>query len=147
MRVVCPNCSIAYDVPGAMLAGRKAVRCARCKQEWRPGETHVSEPVARPEPLRAEGLADADVAVQVRRPVVTSPPELTERVAPPTAMQRLARDRPAPPGRLGVRIGWTVSVLVLVLLVWSAIAWRADVTQAWPPSARLYSAIGLSPSR
>jgi len=50
---------------------------------------------------------------------------------------------PRPPGA-GVRLGWAGSVLLLALGAWSAVAWRGDVMHAWPPSGRVYSALGLA---
>jgi len=32
-------------------------------------------------------------------------------------------------------------------LVWAAVAWRGDVMNAWPPSERLYMALGLPADR
>ena len=40
-------------------------------------------------------------------------------------------------------IGWVASLVLLAALVWAAIAYRAEVQRAWPPSTRLYTALGL----
>jgi predicted Zn finger-like uncharacterized protein len=35
MRLVCPECTAAYDVPDGMVGGApRRVRCARCSHEW-----------------------------------------------------------------------------------------------------------------
>lgn len=36
MRIVCPGCEAAYEVPEAMLSPGRAVRCARCGRDWVP---------------------------------------------------------------------------------------------------------------
>jgi hypothetical protein len=43
--------------------------------------------------------------------------------------------------------GWAVSIAIVVGLVWATVAWRTDIMHAWPPSERLYSAIGLPAER
>ena len=40
-------------------------------------------------------------------------------------------------------IGWVGSLVLLAVLVWAAIAYRDEVQRQWPPSARLYTALGL----
>ena len=50
---------------------------------------------------------------------------------------------PQTPSRLPLRLAWTASVLVLVLAVWAAFAWRADIAAAWPPSGRVYGLFGF----
>ncbi len=42
-----------------------------------------------------------------------------------------------------VLFGWAGSLMLLGLLVWAIIAWRSDLMRTWPPSERLYSALGL----
>jgi hypothetical protein len=36
-----------------------------------------------------------------------------------------------------------ISIAVLIALGWAAYAWRAEVMLAWPPSQRLFAALGL----
>jgi len=115
MRLVCPHCDTAYDVPPALLAGRRAVRCARCTGEW----------------MESGGVA---VAVEDAPVTEAEPTPLVAETAPP----RRAIRSP------GARFGWAGSVLLLALGAWSAVAWRTDVMHAWPPSGRVYSALGLT---
>lgn len=125
MRLVCPHCDAAYDVPPALLAGRRAVRCARCGREW----TEQTEP--------ADGVADAAVPAEV-------PSGPTPR-APISVLEPMAL--PLRPRGAAVRFGWAGSMLLLALGAWSVVTWRADVMHAWPPSGRLYSALGLTAGR
>ncbi len=40
--------------------------------------------------------------------------------------------------------GWAISLALLAALGWSGVRWRTDVMRAWPPSERLYAALGLA---
>lgn len=40
--------------------------------------------------------------------------------------------------------GWTILVLLVLVIGWSAVHYRRDVATLWPQSASLYSALGLS---
>ncbi len=143
MRIVCPNCQATYEVPDSLLAGGKAVRCARCGTEWAP-----LSPAAAPPP-----------------PVPPERPEPPPTVAPtdhPRVEPRLSGYRPRnvdsaddarlpprddeidlAPRRGGALLGWLVSLAILALLIWAAFAFRSNVMGAWPPSARLYAMLGL----
>lgn len=145
MRITCPACSAAYDVPDARLAPGRNVRCARCGTDW--------SPVTEPPPA----------APQARDSVPPSPPVPLPEPAPPmqaapAAAPRVDLTPSAPPlfprsplpaldlkSRQAVAAGWAASLLLLAVLAWSAIAWRANVVRAWPPSERLYVAVGLLP--
>ena len=48
MRIACPVCEAAYDVPDEKLSGRSAVRCVRCGESW--------SPVAPPVPMAVEAV-------------------------------------------------------------------------------------------
>ncbi len=139
MRIVCPNCQATYEVPDALLAGGKAVRCARCGAEWAPLAA-----AAAPTPEPAE-------------PLPAATPEDHERVEPRLSGYRprnvdSADDARLPPRddeiellprRGGALLGWLISLAILALLIWAAFAFRSQVMGAWPPSARLYAVLGL----
>jgi hypothetical protein len=63
----------------------------------------------------------------------------------PSAMERLAAHAPPPQSSGRLRLAWAGSLLLLVLLVGGAFAWRGQIVAAWPPSARAYAAFGLHP--
>lgn len=135
MRIVCPSCSAAYDVPDSLVTAGRIVRCARCGGEWTPVDAAVAPP---PEPLPVE------------EPVVPPPPPAAEQpatwsVARQSAMDRLAAHPAQPPSRLPLHLAWVASLLVLVLAVLSAYAWRTQIVSAWPPSERAYAVFGMHP--
>jgi predicted Zn finger-like uncharacterized protein len=148
MRIVCPSCSAAYDVPDGLLAGRKAVRCARCGQDWHPAELPPAEPFAPSPPPAAqvaETVASPPEIAMPARPVLAGPP--VERRPVPvgaSAIDRLMTPPPRPAASLALRLGWIGSVALVMVLLYGAYVWRADVMAAWPPSVRLYAALGLA---
>lgn len=129
MRIQCPSCEAAYDLPqGRVVAGR-AVRCARCGTDWTPSPAVEPQPAAEPDPPPIEAPA----------PPAAAEPRAALRPAA-AAPRRLRR----PSERQLVLGGWVLSVAVLLLLGWAAVAWRDGVMRAWPPSERAYAAFGLA---
>ncbi len=135
MRIACPTCDTAYEVPESALKPGRKVRCARCETQWAP------PPVEPPwqQPTRAElerlyGPADDD-------DVSAEPPE-----APAvSAMDRLsAYDKRQQRGRKALAVAWVLTAVVLIGLLAAGVAGRRTVMAAWPPSMRLYGLIGLS---
>lgn len=49
--------------------------------------------------------------------------------------------------RAAALTGWAVSLVLLAALGWGSVRWRGDVMRAWPPSERLYAALGLAPGQ
>jgi predicted Zn finger-like uncharacterized protein len=146
MRIHCPACNAAYDVPEALLAAGKPVRCAKCGAIWTPEFPPPSEPApgpAREPALRAPAPPEPAPAEPPSRPRLPS-----LRTPEPAAG---AEDERLPPqnyedfsraGR-GALLGWAVSLIVLIALGVAAVGWRDAVMAAWPASERLYAALGL----
>jgi len=131
MRIVCPVCSAAYEVRDALLVPGRAVRCTRCNEQWLPIKA------IPPAPTEA-----------TREPPATPRQEQFSAAPPPlTAMERVASQPAAVPhASFGLRAAWAASLVVVLLFGWGVIAWRTDLMRAWPPSTRLYDAIGLAPA-
>lgn len=67
------------------------------------------------------------------------------RVPLTAAAPAVTRPAPAePPSRGGLVLAWLVTLVVLVGAAWGAVAFRVPIAQAWPPSQRVYDALGLS---
>lgn len=129
MRLECPSCAVAYEVPDSLVPAGRAVRCARCGGEWTPVAAAELEEVAAPEP-------------EQEPPPVPREPEVRQP-QPFTAMERLAA-HPAVsrPDRL-LQAAWALSAVVLVAALAGGYVWRGEIMHAWPPSARMYAAFGM----
>lgn len=94
MRIVCPGCSAAYEVPADLVAGRPLVRCVQCDEEWHP------EPSDMPPTLIHPGLIHPrlthDNADEWLAPVPGATTAVAERARP--AIGSLQRKAPAPTG-------------------------------------------------
>jgi predicted Zn finger-like uncharacterized protein len=129
MRIECPACAAAYDVPDHLMKVGRAVKCARCGESWMPvplapEPDAVEEPAWEPDPAPAAALPAAGPTV--------------------TAMDRLAARparRPVPPG---LRLAWAGSIAVLIAGVAGMYVWRQEMMRVWPPSIRLYAVFGTN---
>jgi predicted Zn finger-like uncharacterized protein len=136
MRIVCPSCQAAYEVPASMLGGGgQRVRCARCKQEWAPETADI--PQALPDPVPEPPAAPAMLAPPSRIPSI--PPSPRAEPAVP-----LAAPPPSRNGSVAAVLAWAVSLALVGGGILAAYAWRAPIIAAWPPSARLYQLLGLA---
>lgn len=126
MRIVCPSCSAAYDVPEGRLRPGRVVRCTRCGKEW--------APVARNDELDFPEPAGGHERPRQAPPL---PPG-------PTAMDRLASQPRLPADGMGLRVAWLSSIAVVLGLILAFILLRGPIMHTWPASERLYSALGLT---
>ncbi len=137
MRVSCPNCDAAYEIPEQVLAaGGRRLRCARCAHEWAPAVPPPPQATADPDP-----------------PAVSAPPPLPAVPRPPAdipgaplvASPKLTQDRERPDRRQAkAAVGWILTVVVLAGLSFAAYRFRQTVQEVWPPSTLVYSALGLA---
>ena len=118
MRIVCPSCNAAYQVPEAVLAQAPEVRCARCGHNWRPVSEAPAEAPAAPVAPPAE-------------PPPPAPPPPPEVPAAPLA-------EPSAANPLPLRLAWAASLLLLLGAGAAAVLWRETLVAAWPPLARLF---------
>ncbi|WP_144186507.1 zinc-ribbon domain-containing protein [Elioraea rosea] len=152
MIIECPRCSARYDVAESLIgAAGKSVRCAKCGNVWlarrdmqdadapvqwpeapqRPARAEASEIPPSPEPAEDEALAEFREAQEGKGGFARFP---TPPDGPPAARPRLGG---------AATIGWVATILVLGAAGWGAYAYRDAVVQAWPPSERVYLALGL----
>jgi hypothetical protein len=143
------------------------VRCAKCSHTWH--QTHPDAELAEVEAVAAaEDTSIADrVPSPAAAPAMASEPEprahaFSRREEEPDEGD-FSDDEPeqpsAPVERAPARApviarasaashaaaiaGWTVLVLLILVIGWSAVHYRRDVATYWPQSASLYSALGL----
>jgi predicted Zn finger-like uncharacterized protein len=126
MRILCPQCQAAYEVPERLIAGGRLLRCVKCRHEWREAEAPPPpppepEPGPEPEPPRPMPVP---IPTQHRAHQPIDPP------------------RPARRAGLALAAAWVASALVLAGFVTAILAYQAPITAAWPPAARLYILLG-----
>jgi predicted Zn finger-like uncharacterized protein len=158
MRIVCPSCEATYNVPDAMLAaGSRKVRCARCGNEWAPAAASAPAPPtaeadesfappptaasAAPQPPAAPPSADAEPPGRPEPRAKPLRPRAEPRLIPPPPT---LDEEPPERSRTGAVVAWALTVLILAAAGAAAVLWRAQVMAAWPPSERVYAALGLS---
>jgi predicted Zn finger-like uncharacterized protein len=141
MRIACPSCSAAYDVPDPQVPPGRVVRCARCGSEWTPAGPVPPSPPPAVEPPPPEPEPEPEPFVRPR------PAPVPEPAPRESAMDRLAAHPALPQSKLRLRLAWAASMLLIVLCVAGAIAWRTQVVESWPPSARMYAAFGMHPGK
>jgi predicted Zn finger-like uncharacterized protein len=142
MRIVCPSCQAAYEVPEKLLGGTpRKVRCARCGTAWAP-DPAPSPAAAQPEPAPEEP-SPSEPELEPTPPVRPLPPPPVV----PRAEQKLAPPPPEPPpGRSLVALAgfaWIASLALLAGAGWAAFAWRGEIMALWAPSRRIYVLLGL----
>ena len=129
MLIVCPSCAASYDVPDDRLVPGRAVRCSSCEASWTPRPL-LAGPVTVPAPM---------VVVPVPVPaLVPVPPPSTPQVS-----RVILPGKGRPRDATAVMLGWVLTGLIVGGALWSGIARRDSIMQAWPPSERLYSVLGL----
>jgi predicted Zn finger-like uncharacterized protein len=161
MRIVCPSCQAAYEVPDKLLSsGPRKVRCAKCGKDWMaeaeaPAEDEVAEPpadAAAPEAVSGPRALPAPHAEEAAEPDLPPPPAVVPEPAraaepaAPRAQEKLVPEPGERPSRALVVVAglaWLASVGVLAGAGWAAVAFRADVMAAWGASRRLYALLGL----
>ncbi|NKC31438.1 zinc-ribbon domain-containing protein [Falsiroseomonas selenitidurans] len=146
MRISCPSCAAAYEVPDSALAtGPRLLRCARCGHKFQA----ALPPAPLPAPAPA-GPPPAAESIAMPEPPRQAPPEPPPRGAVPPPPPQVAPEArlgnaPASPG--GDRFalaGWLLTVLALGGGAYAAFVFRAEIMQAWPPAERVFAALGLA---
>lgn len=159
MRIDCPTCKAAYDVPLERLAAGRVVKCARCATTWTPPRPEVPPLEASaveatdptPDPEAAPAGAAEPARPDVPAPTVPPPPAPSPTAPPPPAplpevakFESLAPPVPSRRSRAPLVVAWLLTVAVLAGLGWAAVDRRAAIMKVWPPSIRAYVAIGLA---
>jgi predicted Zn finger-like uncharacterized protein len=154
MRVVCPACNAEYEVPNRLIGTGRRLRCTRCNHDWLlhpPAPTEALHPAPLPAPQPIPLSAPQPAPLSAPQPVPLSAPQPIPLSAPqPVPGLRRPPQVPYPPlpradePRGGLRwLAWLGSLLVIGLLLAGLWDYRAELTAAWPPMARLYDWLGL----
>jgi predicted Zn finger-like uncharacterized protein len=128
MQITCPSCEAVYEVPGEKIAGRQ-VRCVKCGAQWAP---------VPPLPVALETLPEP----APEPPLEPEPEPLPLLPVIPAPLEPMVRSEPRH-NNSALVLAWIASVMLLGAIVVGAYAGRQDVMRGWPPSERLYGALGL----
>lgn len=158
MRIACPACNAAYDVPDRLIGTGRRLRCARCGHDWEvqqpavPGASAADGP-ARPPIGRAQARLQAPPGPEPEAPPAPDLPPPPPHSALRRAPQVLDQEAPPRPGGDGAAsplrfldglwAAWAASILVVLAFLAALLVFRAEIAAAWPPAARLYIALGL----
>ena len=161
MHLTCPQCQTEYEVPDAALTGRiRTLRCADCGATFKspalPGETEIGPEAPEVTEPSSEGVAEAQIApspetvdpvmtqvaftevpAEVPAEVVEVPPPLAATRTTPPPPKTAAKPAQAPSRALGI------SILIVLLIIAAVLAEHRHIGHAWPPSQRLFNALGL----
>jgi predicted Zn finger-like uncharacterized protein len=158
MRLSCPNCQTEYEVPDAALTGRaRTLRCAKCMTKFQaPALDMVRPEPAAPDPepafVEAPDNDGEAVVIDEAEPAMTADEDMagdetqaseaprhewvsmlqTSREAPDTAETELSSKR-----------ALRVSILMVFLIIAVVLAEHRAIGNLWPPSLRLFHALGL----
>lgn len=135
MRILCPQCQAAYEVPERLIAGGRLLRCVKCRHEWSEAPPPDAAPPA-PEPTAPAPSVPPPTPLPPS-PLAAAPPPIPAQHRPPQPMGPPPRSQ----GR-ALAAAWTASALVLIGLLAALLAYQAPITAAWPPMARLYLLLG-----
>jgi len=146
MILTCSECATRYSVDEAKFpsTGRQ-VRCAKCGHSW-----FQAGPVAEAEPAEADLAEPAAAAPAGPEPAGSGSSE--SGPAPESMRSRgfaAGSDSPALheetglATRLAVAAGWIGLIAVVLLIGYSAVRYRQQITMAWPQSAGVYSSLGM----
>lgn len=164
MRLTCPQCHTEYEVPDAALIGRaRTLRCGDCGTKFTapalpeaaiaapepPLEIPPHEDIAQPE-IAAEPEVSFEPVDEAMEPAIAETAPETEIASEAVPSLTAARITPAPPKpaapapaapKPNRALG--VSILLVLLAIAIVLAEHRVIAHAWPPSLRLFNALGL----
>lgn len=141
MRIACPACNAAYQVPDDQLSEGRVVRCARCGTDWAPIEAIPADDgdAGREEKL----LPPPVIESQEPEPVIEPRKMALDEDIPIPRPPVLPKATPKPRGSVLLTVAWVLSVVVVGGAVAGLYAGRERVMTVWPPSIRAYAPLGL----
>ena len=146
MRIVCPACATTYEVPETWLPPGRAVRCARCDTDWMPLAAKAAIQPA-PDEVPPDWVPPDEAPLDAPEPSAPFPPLVNKAPRSALRIPLMAVVNTTPRKETTALTGWIISLALLAALAWGGVRWRTDVMRAWPPSERLYAALGLVPGQ
>ena len=141
MRIACPACNAAYQVPDEQLREGRVVRCARCGSDWSPIE---AIPATDEEPEREAPPPPLETPAREPEPFVEPPKMAIEEQIPLPIPMVLPPARRKQRASVALVLAWVVSLAVVGGAIAALAIERDRIMSAWPPSTRAYAALGLA---
>jgi len=139
MILTCPACGTRYQVDEANFppAGRQ-VRCAKCGHGWfQPGPADDMPDAAAPPP------APEPETESVAEPSFAAMDAPREGFGAPFAAPPPAKDKMPWRDRLLLAAGWLALAAAVLLIGFSALRYRQQISEIWPQTASVYRGMGL----
>ena len=143
MILTCPACATRYQVDEAKFpsAGRQ-VRCAKCSHVWhQPGPGIEAQDGPLSEPAAAAAVEVPAPEEDVPDPVARARAQLA--MAPSVASPPPSRPIRAYLPLAAVVAGWIGLIVAVLLIGFSAVRYRQEISMVWPRSAGVYSRLGM----
>jgi predicted Zn finger-like uncharacterized protein len=138
MLIECPNCNAGFQVQERLLVDRtRPLRCGQCRTVFPMPDPPAPEPFAfrAPEPPPPSPVAE--------EPRPAPRPVLEETLPEPVAALETPAEVAQGASSRRLRAAWAASIALLLGGGLAAIIKRDALVEAWPPAARLFSALGL----
>ncbi|MGC9269025.1 zinc-ribbon domain-containing protein [Acidiphilium sp.] len=169
MQITCPACATRYELPPNVAIKLPArVHCAQCGAEWEATATEAIDPVemlptsddtvstsepfepsptetqpgARSEPKTEAASTPADTDREPEPDVPTLPIHVTPRITASDSSPLAVKGRVSAAQHRD-RVLWGGSVAAVTGLIVLFLVFHGAIASAWPPSLRLYQALGL----
>jgi predicted Zn finger-like uncharacterized protein len=135
MILTCPSCGTRYQTAEAQFtAPGRNVRCAKCRHVWFQTTPELEAPI-EPEPVITPDVVEAAPASALAIGAQAAGRDVEEEDELP-----LERSRG---GSFAQTVGWLALIALLGSIGWASIAYRETIASVWPPSATLYSLLGM----
>ena len=155
MILTCPECSARYVVdPKALLPNGRVVRCAKCKHSWKETAPDIGTDVVEAGESESPPISET-VSEKTSEPDSNSD-QTTDIAEDDFAIRRTRRKkrpRPLPKGsnlpalqnhKHGqILWGWYGLGAFVALFITGFLVFQTTISHAWPPSQKLYRALGL----
>ena len=136
MILTCPSCGTRYQTAEAQFKppGRN-VRCAKCRHVWFQATPELEVPI-EPEPVISPAEPEAPAAAAALN--IGAQPHTPHAVQEEEPRRRRSRG-----AALAQSVGWLALLVLLGAIGWATITYRETIASVWPPSASLYTLLGM----
>ena len=125
MIIKCSDCSTRYLIDPKILGPTgRLVRCAKCSHSW-----HENPPDQHSFPRLEPEVPEIPVSEPIRAPRPIPKGSNLPVVAPNRARSEL--------------MGWAILAAVVAMVITGGVVLRGWISEAWPPSGKLYAMLGF----